>query len=678
MCWKLCCCFPYRGRRAEDLSAPFSVRCSRFSARTRMRTLSGSTEPDGFKFNSLPGHGTKSAGCWFKKLFRGPRGQDSVTAPITTDGRHSPREDLSQQVIITFEQHLEERHFSEASQLLMDREESLFGEITEAEGLSDHAENVNKLAADYSILKRHIEQSLQQSLSVTAEEVGTKALMSAVKAVYQEDKQDQRWKQRGQTAPSWRPSGWKEFHDTTLRTLVKDRMDKPSTPAPSQGEQSSVAAHVNGMGRQLKMDLLMVVDVVKGCYPPETDICNFYARLYHQTFSSRLRKIADFGLEDKDCKFLLRWVNEFYPELLQKWELASDINNEALGKLLPKELLEPLEEQYLNKQQSELMTYISRVLEEAKQMWNNGEEPTKEDGCYVSPVAYDIIQLINGMVTSAEKVVGDLHKAQTITCKLNSLMQSFKIFQDEVMKQNKPNSIAIIKANLGCVEEFRDVLSKNGHLFLEDVRQNCLHVLTDMKESAHAYLLNPVHKELKPEYLKLGTSEWLNKPLFEKLLRRIQDQIENLQGSKESCHQELIGQFHQDVTVEYVKRLLKGDVKLKDKERQEKAYMTVTDNAERLHNLFVKMGSKEDWLKEILTKIAEVLKLQDLPAIQMQVASLGSSFPDLSERHVSALLKLKTNFSRADRKTVKATLSDTLRETAAVGARPFFSKVQVK
>lgn len=43
--------------------------------------------------------------------------------------------------------------------------------------------------------------------------------------------------------------------------------------------------------------------------------------------------------------------------------------------------------------QSELMTYISQVLEDAEQKWNNGEELKKEDGCYVSPVAYDIIQV---------------------------------------------------------------------------------------------------------------------------------------------------------------------------------------------------------------------------------------------------------------------------------------------
>lgn len=37
--------------------------------------------------------------------------------------------------------------------------------------------------------------------------------------------------------------------------------------------------------------------------------------------------------------------------ILRKPELAGEISIEQLGKLLPKESLEPLEEQYLNKQQ---------------------------------------------------------------------------------------------------------------------------------------------------------------------------------------------------------------------------------------------------------------------------------------------------------------------------------------
>ncbi|XP_070698095.1 tumor necrosis factor alpha-induced protein 2-like [Pempheris klunzingeri] len=674
MCLRLRYCFPCRSCRAEGLLTHFSSgwsRCSacwsRFRAWIRMRTRFNAMESDGFRLNiRLP------------RLWGGHRGQAPPPAVITTsatDGHHSPQEEVSRPVKLTFEQVLEAQQLCEASRLLIEREERLFGEIMEEEALKRHQEEVDKLAADRRALEGLVLQTV--TLSLIPEEVDTNALASAVRAISLEVDQDRQWKHRDRTQPAWRPCGWKELHDSTLCRLVKERISNPSTTLASQVDQSSLQVDVNSMGKQLKMDLLWVVEVVKSCYPPELDICNFYARLYHQSFSARVRKISNFGLDDKDCTFLLRWVNEYYSGILQKPELAGDIDSEALGKLLPKELLDPMEEQYLTKQQEELTTYVGRVLEEAKQKWNKGEEPTTEDGCFVSPVAYDIIQLINGMVTSAEKVVGDRQKAQSITCQLNSLMQRFKIFQNDVIKQNKPNSRPLVKANLGCIEQFRDVLEKKSHLFPQDVQENCLHVLTHMEQSAHMYLLKPVHEVLKPQYRKLGTSDWLNKSLFEELLVSITQELQDLQGSIESCNQKLIGQLHQEVTAEYVKRLLRGD-KLKGREQQLKAYTTVKDNAESLHELFSKKGSKEDWLKEILTKIAEVLKLQDLPAIQMQVVSLGTDFPDLSERHVSALLKLKTNLSRADRRTVKDTLSDTLKENGLVVTRPFFSTVQIK
>lgn len=44
--------------------------------------------------------------------------------------------------------------------------------------------------------------------------------------------------------------------------------------------------------------------------------------------------------------------------------------------------------------------------------------------------------------------------------------------------------------------------------------------------------------------------------------------------------------MHQEVTAEYVKRLLKGELKLKDKALQLKACETVTEDAEKLHDFF--------------------------------------------------------------------------------------------
>nr|XP_046269277.1 tumor necrosis factor alpha-induced protein 2-like isoform X2 [Scatophagus argus]XP_046269278.1 tumor necrosis factor alpha-induced protein 2-like isoform X2 [Scatophagus argus] len=640
-----------------------------------MRLRSHSAETEGLSGRPAGG---RRFNVRLPKIFGGqrrPSGQHADNTS-TTDGHQSPHEEEPRKVNLTFEQMLEEQLFCEASQLLIKREERLFGEITEADALKRREEEADKLAADYRQLADLIVQALKLSLSPG--EVSVEALTSAVKAINQEVVQDKQWKQRDRTQPAWRPSEWKKLHDDTLRSLVEQHMDNPSTPSAIEMEQSTILKDIHAMGRQLKEDLLLVVRTVKNCYPPEMNICNFYASLYHQNLSARLRKIAEFVLEDKDCTFLLRWVNEFYPEILQKPELAADIDGEALEKLLPKELLEPLEDQYLSKQEEELTTYIGRVLDEAKEKWSKGEEPTREDDCYASPLAYDIIQVVSGMVKSAERVVGDQHKAQSITCQLKDLMQSFKNFQNDIMKQSKANSGAFIKANLGCIKQFSDVLQQQSHLFPEDVRKTCLLILPDMKQSAHRYLLKPVHEALKPHYRKLGTNDWLNKPVFENLLAGIDQEVQDLQGSPDSCHQELIGQLHQEVTTEYVKRLLKGEIKLKDKKQQQEAYELMKDNAEHLCKLFDHLSSKEDWLKDVLTKIAEVLKLQDLPAIQMHIASLGTAFPDLSEKHVSALLKLKTNLSRADRKAVKATLSDTLRETSCVSARTFFSDVQVK
>lgn len=41
----------------------------------------------------------------------------------------------------------------------------------------------------------------------------------------------------------------------------------------------------------------------------------------------------------------------------------------------------------------------------------------------------------------------------------------------------------------------------------------------------------------QPEYRKLGTSGWLNKNLFNRLLGGIEEELQVLQGSIGSCHQ---------------------------------------------------------------------------------------------------------------------------------------------
>lgn len=51
-----------------------------------------------------------------------------------------------------------------------------------------------------------------------------------------------------------------------------------------------------------------------------------------------------------------------------------------------------------------------------------------------------------------------------------------------------------------------EVLQKQGELFTEDVRDECLRVLADMRRSAHEYLLKPVHEALKVRRTETGGS----------------------------------------------------------------------------------------------------------------------------------------------------------------------------
>uniref|UniRef100_A0A8C7Y0B9 Uncharacterized protein n=1 Tax=Oryzias sinensis TaxID=183150 RepID=A0A8C7Y0B9_9TELE len=493
-----------------------------------------------------------------------------------------------------FKDFLDGQCFHEASQLLICRENSLIRRTSEEERLQHHAAEMDRLAADRSHLQSLVVQCLQGSLA--SEGDNSEALRSAVKAIYLEEKQDLLRRQSG----CQNLSEWQTLHDSTLRSLVQDRLEYPHSGPAGQRDQSHIQSHIQSMGRQLREDLLLVVRRVKACYPPEAKICHFYATLYHQTLSTALRDIVDFVLDDQDCSFILPWR--------ASWCF-----------------------------QAELATFTNRVLEEEVKQWDQGAEPSTEEGRCVSHLAYDVIQ------------VRPQYKA-TVFRELSSFA-------------------LICPLCLFC----RDFLHKKTHLFPGTVREDCLCVLADMKQSACNYLLSPVHKVLKPQYQKLGTSDWLKKNAFQKLFSKAWTNTKLMQVL---LIQELIGRLHQEVTEEYVRRVLRGDLRLKAREQQEMACAVMINNAESLRKLFTKEGSKEVWLEEILIKIAEVLKLQDVPAIQVQVVSLGSTYPDLREAQVSTLLKLKANLSKAHRKTIKATLSDALKEgIPGTESHPFFSNI---
>lgn len=169
-----------------------------------------------------------------------------------------------------------------------------------------------KLARDYEDLLELVMRTLENSLDLQSPEE-QEVLKEAVQAVLQEEQQDMRWEGFHESErPPWRPRRCKQNHEALLERLVHRRMEEAQLD-PSIKIRSSMQQSITSKAKQLKDDLLKVVTWVHSCYPQQENVCQFYASLYHNIFSEKLREVAEYTLCDDDCILLLQWVKVDYP-----------------------------------------------------------------------------------------------------------------------------------------------------------------------------------------------------------------------------------------------------------------------------------------------------------------------------------------------------------------------------
>ncbi|XP_061099908.1 tumor necrosis factor alpha-induced protein 2-like isoform X2 [Conger conger] len=577
-------------------------------------------------------------------------------------------------VVLTFEENLQQGHLFQAGKQLIQQEEHLFGrEIGKEE--KESGENKEKLKRDYESLLKKVWLSVDSSLSAGAEEV--EGLKSAVSCIQQEEEQDRRWGKKPETqAPEWRPRQCRQMHDARLEKMVEKRMEEPNGVI-VEGNMSSLKRDICKMGKQMKEDLLKVARELQNCYPEEFDICSVYAGLYHQAFSKRLTEIAKSELDVEDCAYLMSWVNNYYPnDILNHTELKENIHCKSLGDLLPVEVARGLEEQYLSDQETKVKTSISTALRTQEEAWLSGAQPELIEG-HPGPISNYVVQCVDRAGKDARNVLGEAHKAQPIMCQLTNFLQSYKKSQEDFLKGKRGNIKAVTKANLASLAQFETYIVTERDVFTEKTRTCCLSLVEDMKDCGYQYLSKIIHADMKVRYRKLGTQSWLteNSVVMSGLLEGLTGHIEKCSDLKTSCFEEFVGRLHGDVMVEYVYRLLKKKLRLKDQGQQEAAARLLCEDSKALHALFTEKGSKEEWLSDILPKMSEVLKTQDPSMIQLEIITLARDYPDLSDCHVSDLLHLKMNLPISDIKMIKESLSENRNSVSSQNTRTFFSRV---
>ncbi|XP_019966443.2 tumor necrosis factor alpha-induced protein 2-like isoform X5 [Paralichthys olivaceus] len=569
----------------------------------------------------------------------------------------------------------EDQELEEISRRLIIQEEQIFSHNSPSEVDED------QLLIDFEALKMKIWMAIHNTLTSSSSSGQLDVLRSAVASIQQQEAQDQRWTCRPDNRlPVWRPLNCVSTHNTLLQNMVASRLTKAAEDELSGTDSlsSPMKRQVCRMGKRVKDDLLTVARTVMDCYPPHMDILNVYAGFYHQRFSAQLTELAASALGIDDCSYLLFWVNDCYPHVcfhlrtvLKHEDLDGKIKTACLGSLLQHNHLERLEEQYLSHKEDQVKLWLRTALKKEEDSWLSGNTPELIDTYYFSPLAADVIQVINSFVIELHHVIRDQSKTQRITAHLESFLHSYETSIKEFVRRNQGNTDSVIKAHLVCEQQFRKYVTDPTGSLSEQQQRRCLDTLSALRDCGYRYFTCTIHGLLKVFYSHLWTYVWLDGelPVVDSMLTSLSRQLMDLTDLNAACRE--------DMVLQYVKRMMK--TKMKKREQQVGGAQRMKEDAQKINDFFKDGGcSASSWLGNVLCSVAEVLRLQDPGSVQLELVCLARTFPDLSDAHVSALLSLKTGLSAAEVHAIRRSVEENrLLDVSTDHSPPFFSKVKV-
>ncbi|RLW10101.1 hypothetical protein DV515_00001935 [Chloebia gouldiae] len=570
---------------------------------------------------------------------------------------------------------LGEQKLCDAIQHLFVLEKSLSSKSEE--GLNTSQKDIESV---YEILKHKVFSTLKDSVLLA--KTNPDLLQQAVEALKEQEKEDQNYMSENPPDQNmqFRPRKWKELWMATVKESIEARM-KDTSRTPRTENLSPVGQNLLHMGKTMKEDLTVVAKYINKLYPPEFNVFSIYAELYHNYFASQAKKNAESHLEDKDIYLLLSWVHNFYPKDMRKdHALAMELDKVKLGSLLPSSLSKELENKYLDSEEVTVKNSLSRCLDKEIQRWKEDKEPEKLNGHFQSELlGIFVIQSIYSSQKRAEdisKAVGEelsRRLLKELPAFLRSYRDAFEDFKEKSKKHRYYKPILI--ANINNCWNFREY-TEEYVAEKDDSKADILSTLADIENSGFDVLLHQLFAQLKPMYKKFTENKWdSSSEIMNEIIKTTSKHISDFQTLKDPFYHAIIEKIHARLVKEYIVRLLKRKVSLKTPAQQQTLAQHISKNAADLEAFCTSNGSQATWLNSALPKLAEIIRLQDLGAIKIEVATLATTYPDIRKRHLEAFLHIKANLSRSELKSILGYLADS---TASTQPRaPLFSNINV-
>ncbi|XP_062974156.1 tumor necrosis factor alpha-induced protein 2 isoform X2 [Elgaria multicarinata webbii] len=609
--------------------------------------------------NGSPGqkkHKRRIGGKIVKALFGKKAENTEVQGEVKDGGRKPDVSEESQPVTAEqIRELIKDQKFFKAVQHLLVKEKGSNGNSGREE---EKVEGESDVEALFGLLKQELLGVLRSSVVIAPSQ--PELLRDAVRAMVYLVEEDERSASGEKASGKARIRNWKEEWRNVVQASVAERMKDP--PLVIDDGLSTTARLFLHMGRTMKDDLISVVQYMKPHYPEHFQVCSTYAKYYHHCFSSQLEMIAQFELGNKDTYLLLTWVENLYPnEIRNHPVLVNELDESSLGSLLSSRQIKQFEAAYRANEADSVKRWLAKCLEVEVARWTQEKEPEKLDGHFHSELPIDAIQTIHGARKRAKEISPDLGKEMSglLLTELLIFLQSYKRELEIFIKENKQHRYfaATIIANINNCLSFRTHAEESTVSAKNDVKEKIFTTLNDIQNLGFDVLLKGLADEVQPFFKKFTQKKWIScTDIMDDIIAASSYRISMFKTLKDPLHQAIMEKTHIHLVREYITRLLKKRVSLRTPELQSNLSELVRKNASVLHDLCTENGSKATWLNSALPSLAEIIRLQDIDAIMVEVGVLANKYPDISKKHLYAILYIKGNLSNGDYKSILSVL----------------------
>uniref|UniRef100_A0A8C5PUS5 Exocyst complex component 3 n=1 Tax=Leptobrachium leishanense TaxID=445787 RepID=A0A8C5PUS5_9ANUR len=488
--------------------------------------------------------------------------------------------------------------------------------------------------------KRQALESLYEKLHTEVFEVvkesvhedNVNLLSETVQAIVAQEAEDEECSLKGNSTCSnpARPRNWKQKWLECVELSVRDQMQNIPGTSPG-GSKPSLSESFISLGKTIKTDLLHVVKNLKPHYPERFDVCNTYAIYYHGLLKSHTSVIAGKDLDGKDSHFVLCWVHDIYPNsVLRDPVLVEHIEETNLENLLPLETIQALERDYMSYEVESIKEWMARSLNMEVQRWKEGTEPLTLGGCYHSELHIDILQSFNGGIQRAAEI--NLKMSQDLVPLLANVLVDFlnsykTSFRDYKEKSDNVRSVNLM--NINCCQNFRDFVESDA-LLPPPSKEAINKILSDFQKAGFDTVLQDLFQELKVQFKKITQENGLNShQTMLEILRIAEEHVSPLRLLTPSCYKKAIEEIHVRLVREYVTRFLKKKISLKNLQKLQSLSVQIDNHAKLISDFFSLHESQAAWLNPLIPRLAEIIKLQDVGAIQLEIAALTDGYPDI-------------------------------------------------